>query len=372
LIGGTIPVGRIAGIDVRLHWTWGIAASLIAIALATSVFPDEVPGFSNGTYYVMGVVTAVLFFASVLLHELGHSLQARREGLATRQITLWMLGGVSESSAPFESAGTEGRVALAGPAVSAVLGVALVAAGQVSALPDTVAAVLLWLGWTNLLLLAFNLLPALPLDGGRALLALLWRIRGSELRATREAAQISQVFSAALIALGVLAFLAGGGFSGIWLAFVGWFILASGRAERAFAETRAALAGVHAADVMTANPVTIAPAASAQDLIDLARRAGHSAYPVVDEQGDSLGFVSAPFAERVPARYRDSVTVRELLDQSPDPVSLDADADVSSALPAITGSPFHRAAVTRAGRLVGLVSLDDLTRAARLRSPTAA
>jgi Zn-dependent protease len=364
-------VGRIAGIDVRLHWTWGIAASLIALALGSSVFPNEVPGLSSRTYYAMGVATAVLFFASVLLHELGHALRARREGMATSEITLWMLGGVAQSSAPFRTAGTEARVALAGPAVSAVLGAALVGASQIAGLPDTVAAVLQWLGWTNLLLLVFNLLPALPLDGGRVLLAALWHFRHSELRATRDAARVSRVLAAALIGLGVLGFLVGAGFSAIWLAFIGWFVMSAGNAERAFAETRAALAGVHVADVMTDHPTTIAPGASAQDLIELARHADHLVYPVVDEHGDALGLVSAASAQSLPEHRRGSVTVRELLAASPDPLVLDAEGDVASALSALASNPFHRAAVLRAGRLVGLVSVSDVTRAARLRTASA-
>jgi Zn-dependent protease len=243
-ISGNVRLGRIAGVDVRVHWTWAIAASLITLALAGNVFPAEVPGLSNRDYTVMAVATALLFFASLLLHELGHALVARREGIPTREITLWMLGGVAQSDAPFETPGIEARVALAGPAVSAGLGTALVAAGLVAGLPPALAAVLEWLGWTNLLLLAFNLLPVLPLDGGRVLRAALWRVRHSQLRATRDAARVAQVLSAALIGLGLLGFLSGGGFSALWLAFVGVFLMSAGSAERASAETRATRAGI--------------------------------------------------------------------------------------------------------------------------------
>ncbi len=148
------------------------------------------------------------------LHELGHALEARREGIPTRGVTLWMLGGVAESGAPFATPGVEARVALAGPAVSAALGAALVGAGQVAGLPTAAAAVLEWLGWTNLLLPAFNLLPALPLDGGRVLRAALWRLRGSHVKATRNATRVSQAVSVGLIAIGVLGAFDGGGFGG--------------------------------------------------------------------------------------------------------------------------------------------------------------
>jgi Zn-dependent protease len=231
IIEGTVRLGRIAGVEVRVNWSSGVTASLIALGLAEGVFPAAAGGLSTGTYYAMGVATAVLFFASLLLHELGHALQARREGIPTRAITLWMLGGVAQSDAPFGHPGTEARVALAGPAVSAVLGVALVAIGNLSGISPAPAAVLEWLGWTNLLLLAFNLLPALPLDGGRVLRAALWRRSGSQVRATRAAVRVSRRLSAGLIVLGVLGFFLGAGFSGLWLAFIGWFLLSAAAAE---------------------------------------------------------------------------------------------------------------------------------------------
>jgi Zn-dependent protease/predicted transcriptional regulator len=316
-------------------------------------------------------VTAVLFFVSLLLHELGHALQARREGISTRGITLWMLGGVAESATTFDTPGTEARVAFAGPAVSAVLGAVLVAAGHVSVVPDAVAAVLEWLGWTNLLLLAFNLLPALPLDGGRVLRAGLWRLRRSRLRATREAVRVSRALSYALVAIGALGFFTGAGFSALWLAFVGWFVMSAASGEAALAETQAALVGVRVADVMTANPITIGPSATATELLELARRTRHTVFPVVDENGHAVGLVSALAAERVPERRAGSVTVRDLLAETPDPLLLHAEADVLSAVPALAASPLHRAGVLQAGRLVGVLSLGDVMRVARLRSRAA-
>ena len=231
LVEGTASLGRVAGVEVRVNWTWGVTASLIAIGLAEGVFPAAVGGLSKGAYYAMGVVTAMLFFVSLVLHELGHALWARRENIPTRAITLWMLGGVAQSEAPFEQPGTEARIALAGPAVSGVLGVALVVVGHVSGISPTGAAVLEWLGWTNLLLLAFNMLPALPLDGGRVLRAALWRRTGSRLRATRAAVGVSRGVSAGLIVLGALGFAVGTGFGGLWLALIGWFLLSAAAAE---------------------------------------------------------------------------------------------------------------------------------------------
>jgi Zn-dependent protease len=316
---GVIRLGRIAGVEVRLHWTWAIAASLIALALGSSVFPSAVPGLSTNAYYTLGVATALLFFVSLLLHELGHALQAHREGIPTRGITLWMLGGIAESDAPFPTAGTEARVALAGPAVSAVIGAGLVAAGQIGGLPQTVAAMVQWLGWTNLVLLAFNLLPALPLDGGRVLRAALWRVYRDHMRATRDALRVSQALAVAMVAFGVVWSIGGAGLNGLWLAFIGVFLMSSGRGERALAEMQVALAGLRVGDVMSPVPITPRPSAGAAELVT-------------------------------------------------DGVVLDADAGACSALPVLAASPSHRAAVVRGGVLVGTVTLGDLVRAADRRA----
>jgi Zn-dependent protease/predicted transcriptional regulator len=367
MFGAGTPLGHVAGVEVRLNWTWWIAATVITVSLAAGVFPHEVGGLSSATYLVMGVVTAVLFFASLLLHELGHALEARRDRIPTRGITLWMLGGVARSGAPFPNAGVEARVALAGPAVTAVLGAMFVGAGQIGGLPDSVSAVLEWLGWTNVLLLAFNMIPALPLDGGRVLRAILWRLSGNLIKATRVASRVSRGLAVVLIVLGLAWFLVGA-FGGLWLAFIGWFILPAAAAERAAAEAQIALAGVQVGDAMTPDPIAVSPGASAGELLEMRRRTGHAVYPVVDESGDAIGLVSALAAQSVAEHRRQWVTVRELLAQSPTPLTLDAESDLVSVVPALVDDPLHHAAVLRAGRLVGLLSLNDVTRAVSLRA----
>jgi CBS domain-containing protein len=170
-----------------------------------------------------------------------------------------------------------------------------------------------------------------------------------------------------LILFGVLGLGTVGGFGTIWLAFIGVFLLSASGAERALAETQADLAGVHVADVMTRDPVTIASSASAEDLLELASRTGHSAYPVLDDDGHPLGLASVLSAQRLPWRLRAGMPVAELLEESPQPAPLDAQAEVVSAIPALAANPLHRAAVLQAGRLVGLLSLNDVMRAARVR-----
>ena len=162
-------VGRVAGIRIAIHWSWLVVFVLLTWTLSDSVFPGENPGLSDSAYLAMAVAAAVLFFTSLLLHELGHALQARREGVEIDGITLWLFGGVARFRGMFPSAGAEFRIAIAGPLVSLAIGVVFVLAAWLLRLPRAVDGVASWLGFINLFLLVFNLIPALPLDGGRVL-----------------------------------------------------------------------------------------------------------------------------------------------------------------------------------------------------------
>jgi Zn-dependent protease/predicted transcriptional regulator len=361
--GMGLHLARVAQVDVFLNWTGLLAAVLLAGVLAAGVFPAQVGGLSDSGYAAMGVAAAVLFFASSLLRELGHALAARREGISTRAITLWMLGGVWHAGGALDTLGGEARVAVAGQAVSALLGAALVGAGEIGGLPGALATVLEWVGAWNLLLLTLNTLPAFPLDGGRLLRAALWRLGGSRLEATRVATRVSQALSIGVILVGVMLVPLRAGL-GLWLGFVGWFVFLGATAERRRVEAESALAGVRVADVMTPDPATIAGRSSARELLELRRRTGHTVFPVVDQHGDAIGLISVVSAERLQERRRDWVRVRELLAHSPEPFALEAEAEVLTVVPTLLGHSLHRAVVLRAGRLVGLISLSDVSRAA--------
>ncbi|HET7856186.1 MAG TPA: site-2 protease family protein [Gaiellaceae bacterium] len=227
----TIRLGRIAGIPVGLNWTWLLVFVFFTWSLAATVFPSSNPGLGDGSYVAMGVAAVLLFFASLLLHELGHALQARREGVQIAGITLWLFGGVARLRGPFPSAGAEFRIAVAGPLVTLVLGAAFVGLAIVTHFSSAVDGVVAWLGYINFVLLAFNLLPALPLDGGRIFRAALWRLLGSFVRATRVAVAVSTALAAGLIVGGLVTAVMSGSFSGLWLAVLGWFLLGAARAE---------------------------------------------------------------------------------------------------------------------------------------------
>ena len=210
----TFRLGRIAGIEIGAHWSWLLVVALVVWSLADGVFPDTNPGLADGTYLAMAIVATLLFFASILLHELGHAVQAQREGIAIEGITLWVFGGVASLKQEAPSAGAELRVALAGPAVSLALGVACLLAALAVPLPDAADGVLFWLGQINLYLLVFNLIPALPLDGGRVLRAILWARRRDYGSATRTAGKLGRSFGQGMIAAGLLLVIFVGAFSG--------------------------------------------------------------------------------------------------------------------------------------------------------------
>ncbi|MCP3988087.1 MAG: site-2 protease family protein [Actinomycetia bacterium] len=228
----SVRLGRIAGIPIGLHWSIALIVGLFTMTLAGTIFPLEAPGYSEGTYVVVAGLVAISLLVSIVAHELGHSVVAQRNGVNVGGITLFALGGLARLENDPRSPGAAARIALAGPAVSIAIGIAgLVGANMATSLgvPPIGVAGLLWLGIINLAMAVFNLLPALPLDGGRALQALLWKRDGNPHRATIKAATVGRYIGWAMVGFGLWQFIGGSG--GLWTAFIGWFILSSARAE---------------------------------------------------------------------------------------------------------------------------------------------
>ncbi len=286
MMTSSITLGRIAGIRIGIHWSWLVVFGLITWSLATAVFPDQNPGLGDSTYIVMAVVAAVLFFTSLLLHELGHAFQARREGMEIDGITLWLFGGVAQFRGMFPTAGAEFRIAIAGPLVSLVLGAGFVGIAVAIAGVEEVDGIAAWLGYINLALLVFNLLPALPLDGGRVLRSALWAARSDFSWATRVAAAIGRAFGALFIAGGLALFFFESGTSGLWLAFLGWFLFGAASEEARYAHVHRAFSGLRVRDLMIPAPTAIAPGQTIGELMDgVVWTDRQDAYPVVDGGG---------------------------------------------------------------------------------------
>ena len=362
-MGNTFSLGRIAGIEIGLNWSWLAIFALIVWSLAVGVFPSTNPGLSDGTYVAMGIVAAVLFFTSLVLHELGHALEARREGMEIEGITLWLFGGVAKFRGMFPSAGAELRIAIAGPLVSLLIGVVFVLIAWGLDLPEAVDGVAAWLGYINLVLLVFNLIPALPLDGGRVLRAALWAARGSFAWATRLAASIGRGFGYLFIAAGIGLLIFQGVFSGAWLAFIGWFLLQAAGAEARYLAARQALGGLRVRDLMVREPVTVRPDLTLGQFMDdvvWARR--YTTYPVV-EDGRAVGLLPFRCVAEVPRSEWDRRRVGDcMLPRERVPV-LEEEEDLTEALQELSEGPVQRGLVLDGDRLAGFLSISDLARA---------
>lgn len=268
-----IKLGRIAGIEIGLHYSWFIIAFLIALSLA-SRFRSLTPAWNPEVVWIAAGITAVLFFATLLLHELAHSVVAQSRGLRVRAITLFALGGVSQIESDAPDAKSEFWIAIVGPITSAVLaGIFLLLARLTGRVPGTepttpVPSVLLWLGYINFALAAFNMIPGFPLDGGRVLRAILWWISHSADRATRWASLVGQGVALLFIMWGVFRFFVGESFGGLWIAFIGWFLLDAARSTSLQAGILSHLRDRRVADVMERNCATVQGYLNLRDFVD--------------------------------------------------------------------------------------------------------
>jgi Zn-dependent protease/CBS domain-containing protein len=368
-VNPTFQLGRIAGIRIGVNWSWLIVFVLIVWSLASVVFPSQNPGFSDSAYFAIAVVAALLFFASLLLHELGHALQARREGVEIEGINLWLFGGVAQFKGGFPSAGAEFRIAIAGPLVSLALGLLFVLTAGIAGLPSAADGVVTWLGFTNLILLAFNLLPALPLDGGRVLRSALWYVRGDLQWATWVASGVGRGFGFLFIALGIFMFIVEGAFSGAWLAFVGWFLLQAATGEARYVATRQALDGLRVRDLMIRDPVTVAADLSLGQFMDeIASSRRYTTYPVMEE-GSPVGLLAFRSVASVPRDHWNERRARDAMIPRHAVPLLDQDDEAIDALVTLSESELNRGLVIDDGRLAGLLSITDLARALEARRP---
>jgi len=354
-------LGRIAGIEIGINWSVLALLALLMWTLATSIFPETNPGLGDNAYFAMAVIASLGFFASILLHELGHALQARRDGVPIDGITLWLFGGVARFKGMFPSAGAEFRIAVAGPLVSLVLSGAFIG-GAVLGLPAPVDGVCAWLGFINLALLIFNLIPALPLDGGRILRAALWHWRGDLRSATNIAAGAGRVLAIAMIALGLVMTIGfDGGISGIWLAVIGWFVLQAAGAEARY--VAAPPRSLRVGQMMVADPVTLSPAQTLGEVSDeVLWRSRQIAYPVVRE-GATVGLLPAAAFEVVPRARWTETRVAELMEPLESVPSLTPDDELPAAVAALQSGGVQWALVLDGGRIVGLLTAGDVVRA---------
>jgi Zn-dependent protease/CBS domain-containing protein len=372
-MNGSVQVGRVFGVPLRMHWSVPVLVVLLAWGLGRVTLPAWIPGLSAVVYTVAAAAGAILLMASLLAHEVAHAATARREHLSVEDVTLWAMGGMTRMGRP-GSAGAAFLVAVSGPLTSLVIGGAALGAGigvDAAAHRSVPAALLVWLGWANLLLGVFNLLPAAPLDGGRVLQALLWWRTGDRDRADQAAGRGGQILGFLFVVGGWLAF-ARGVPSGLWLALVGLFMALTAGAERQRAIINSALRGLRLGDAMSAPVVTGPDWLPVDRFIDeVAVGSRHSVLPLLDFDGRLSGVVYLRRLTSVPAERRADVRVRDVAVPLSQCTTGTPDEPVNDALDRLRPGPGGvRVIVVDGGRPVGIVTGSDISRLVQRRRMT--
>ncbi len=363
MFGTSWRVARIAGIEVRVDSSWVVIALLITYSmyLRLSVLYPELSG---GGAVGLAIGSAVLFFGSVLVHELAHALVAQARGIRVQDITLFLFGGATRARVDSRGPGDEFLIALVGPLTSGLLAAlfGIIAGLGRDALSAPLAGTFGYLAWTNLLLAGFNLVPGFPLDGGRLLRAAIWKTTGSLARATRIASVAGQGVGWLLVAAGVASLLAGDLAGGIWFAFIGWFLVQAARSSYQELQLQQLLGGVEAEDVMAADLRRIPPELSLQDAVDdYFMRYDHGAFPV-EEQGRTVGLVTLRGVRRVPREQWPTRRVRDHMVPLSDQVVVAPDARMDGVLGKLQDGEANRVLVVEDGEVVGIITPSDLTR----------
>ncbi len=381
----SIPLFRVFGIRIGANPSWFLFLFLMIYWLS-GYFADILVGYSSNVSFAVAIAATLLFFASLLLHELGHALAARRQGIATTGIDLWLFGGVANLSRDSNTPGEEFKVAAAGPAVTALI-VAVCLGATVLTSQDTslidaatgkiiasspLTALIGWLGIINVALLLFNLVPAFPLDGGRIARAAAWKVTGERGKSTRFAGYLGQLFGGGMVLLGIFALTRGDLMSGLWLAVLGWFLATAARGAVASSRFTDELEGITAGDVMDAEPVVIPASMTALEADE--QFFGRYHWPwfaVVDQLGRFEGILTAEAVNQQLASGRPAIAVGELIDPA-----LRDDAAVSRETP--LEALISVEAIRRIGavlvidsdsRLCGVVTTQQLERALTAAAP---
>jgi Zn-dependent protease/predicted transcriptional regulator len=349
-----IKLGKIFGIEIGLHYSWFLIALLIVLSL-TSQFHTSNPELSNGVILAMAIGTGFLFFVSLLLHELAHSVVAKSNGLPVKEITLFALGGVSQIEKNPESAKLEFWMAFVGPLTSAVIGGLCLLASRVIGGP-----MLLWLGYINLSLAAFNLIPGYPLDGGRVLRALIWWKTGNADRSTQSAARVGQVVAFGFILLGMFRYFGGAGFGGLWIAFIGWFLLQASRESYVQVGLAHALEGVKVSDIMTRDCPTVDGWLNVENFVEQELlRTGKRCFIVVDK-GEMTGLVTPHEIKEIDRAKWPFTTLDDIMRPLAEVHSVAPEESLKNALASMTGEDLNQLPVLSNGRLVGVLSRADV------------
>lgn len=360
-----IRLGKILGVEIDVTYNWFFIFGLVTVSLTFGVFPTQIPGLSQAIYLFMGVGTSLLFFASLLTHEIMHSVVGNRSGIPIKKITLFVFGGMAQMSGEPGDAGSEFRMAAVGPATSATLAglFLLLSRGLEGAgAPELVWWPLVWLSEINFFLAVFNLLPGFPLDGGRIFRSAVWAVSGSMDRATKIASRIGQLIAFAMMSVGIWMFFLSNNIGGLWLVLIGWFLFQSAAGSQRQLVLQHAMHGVRVRDIMSTNVETVSPAVTLRELVDsFFMSYKYSKFPVTRD-GVVLGVVTLLDVKAVPEQEWAVTTIGDVLEPLTAAQYVDPDDQALLAFMKMAEHNTGHLLVIRDGLLVGIVTRTDLMR----------
>jgi Zn-dependent protease/CBS domain-containing protein len=368
-MNASVKLGQIWGIPIGLHLSWFIVFILVLLSLSTSYFPEQYPQLSSGSHVILAAITTVLLFGSVLLHELGHALVALRNRIPVKGITLFIFGGVAQITKEPETPGAEFRIAIAGPLVS--LGLAGLFGGLflVNQNIPFLAAPSEYLMRLNFMLVLFNMIPGFPLDGGRVLRSIIWKITNNQSRATQIASLGGQVVAFGFIGLGILNMFTGQFTNSLWLIFIGWFLQSAAASAGQQTRIQQRLRGVSVEQAMNRDLSIVSPLTPLSQVVEQrVLQHGEATFFVTDYDGQPAGLITLQDITRIPQVQWRYMTAGQVMTPMHRILQVEAGAELIAALRMMEENGAHHAAVVQDNHPVGLLSREQVLRYLRLRA----
>jgi len=366
MFGKRIKLFRLVGFQVSIDVSWIILAILVAWSLSMGYFPFQYRNLSVQAYWIMGITGAIGLFASIIAHEFSHSMVARKFGMPMKGITLFIFGGVAEMADEPPSAKAEFWMAIVGPLSSIALGIVfflIYRAGVNAGWSLAFNGVVVYLAWINIILAAFNMVPAYPLDGGRVLRSILWSITDNLRKATRISASIGSGFGIFLIILGVIRFLSGNIIGGMWLFLIGMFLRGVAAASYQQLVARKALEGEPLEKFMKNDPVTLSPSMPLDQMVETYLYTyDYKLYPVVESSNRLVGCVTSRQVKSIPKEQWKTMQIKDLMQNCSEDNTIDPQTDALDALSKMSKTDASRLIVVREGRVAGIIALKDMLR----------
>jgi Zn-dependent protease/predicted transcriptional regulator len=366
---GGIPIGKAFGISLRLHYSWFFVFILVTWVLVTGYFPVNFPDWSLGISILAGVITSLLFFASVLVHELMHSIVSIKQGVPVNAITLFIFGGVSEISEEPKKPVDEFRMTMAGPLSSLILGMIFLAIWYWwNDSPEMIKAISFWLGWINVFLAGFNLIPGFPLDGGRVLRSIIWWRTGNLLKATKIASYVGRGVGYLFILGGIYMVFTGDWGNGLWLVLIGWFLQSAAKGSYQQTALQEILKGHRAIEIISRDCVSITPNISIEELVNYHMLGQGRRCVMVNENDRVIGLLALQDIKKIPRERWAMTTAREAMVPASKLKTISSDTELNMVLKIIISENISQIPVEENGEIIGIIARENIFAFINLRS----